>query len=286
MGRIIPAAKPFLKNFLKRANQSEISNILKDNILFFAKRPMTTFQWKSLQKLLRKLPQRQYPGCNSRLFPWAWVMELPDEFDQNLRFLTLLNQMGIFTDQFTLENELAIFPDFCRFYRNWIYNQSLESNITEESFAEEFPMFFRIGFDLHCARSGWINTTPQSFGQNLRAMNQSAIVMALIGPFWEWRHWDKFATAFCMSSNKDDDLFIEPESELSPDELEALRQDYGYYDDQEPEPDQDYESEAESEYDSYYLPDLEEPEDMDRYLGNRYYKYIGGVMTEVDPNDL
>ena len=328
MGHIILAAKPFLRNFCKRDTHSELSNNIKTNILFFAKRPSTSFHWNSLRKLLRKLPQRRYPGCNPRLFPWAWVMKPEYEFDQNLRFLTLLNQMEIFGDQFSLETELAVFPDFCQFYRKWIYkHQSLawpekaeiiemdpnfsEEPVSEESFAEEFLMLTKIGFDLNCVGAGWGYASTRSWGHNLRKMNQIAIVIASIGPFWEWHHWNiywvEFATAFGMSSDKDDELFIEPDFELEPDfklspeELELLRQEHGYYDDDvqdsdqdsdqdsEQDCDQDSEQDCESERDecgNYYLPDLEEPEDMDRFLGNRYYKYIDGVQTEVDPDDL
>jgi hypothetical protein len=236
-------------------------------------------------------------------------MEPEYEFAQNLRFLTLLNQMGIFGDQFSLETELAVFPDFCKFYRKWIYkHESLawpeeaepifsEEPVSEESFAEEFPMFAKIEFDLNCVEAGWGYTSTRSWGQNLRTMNQIAIVIASIGPFWQWNHWNgnwvEFAKAFGMSSDKDDELFIEPDYEpepeykISPEELEVLRQEHGYYDVRDPDqdPDQDAESERD-EFDEYYIPDLEEPEDRDRFLGNRYYKYIGGVMTEVDPNDL
>jgi hypothetical protein len=311
MGRIILAAKPFLRNFCKRYTHSELSKNIKTNILFFAKRPSTSFHWNSLRKLLRKLPRRRYPGCNPRLFPWAWVMEPEYEFSQNLRFLTLLNQMGIFGEQFSLDTELAVFPDFCRFYRKWIYkHQSLawpeeaeiiemdpnfsEEPVSEESFAKEFPMLAEIGFDLNCVEAGWGYASTRSWGQNLREMSQIAIVIASIGPFWEWNHWNgnwvEFATAFGMSSDKDDELFIEPDSEpdfkLSPEELELLRQEHGYYD-QDPDRDSDQDCESERDlWDDYYIPDLEEPEDMDRFLGNRYYKYIGGVQTEVDPDDL
>ena len=101
-GRLIKTSRNFIKN-----NSLKFDNVkYKDIITFLSHRPTYGTEWKYLRTLLRRLPLKSYPNCNSRLFPWGWVMSPTYEFDQNLRFLQLLNCMGFFGNAFSLETEL------------------------------------------------------------------------------------------------------------------------------------------------------------------------------------